>query len=147
MLDGPAAGAQSASVATPPAHAVGHHTSRSIPMSAAPDRLLADQECLPCKGGVPPLTAAQIAPLAKQVPQWRVVDGHHLEREFSFPDFAQALAFVNAIGAEAEAQAHHPDLELGWGRVAVKLFTHKIDGLAQADFVLAARIDRLHARG
>lgn len=105
---------------------------------------LADQNCVPCKGGVPPLTAGQIVPLAAQVPAWSVVDHHHLRRELSFPDFATALAFVNAVGAEAEAQAHHPDLELGWGRVAVTLYTHKIDGLAEADFILAARIDRLH---
>jgi 4a-hydroxytetrahydrobiopterin dehydratase len=106
---------------------------------------LADQTCQPCRGGVPPLTAVQIAPLAAQVPDWELVDGHHLRRRFGFPDFAQALAFVVAIGAEAEAQGHHPDLELGWGRVVVTLYTHKIDGLAEADFVLAARIDRLHA--
>jgi 4a-hydroxytetrahydrobiopterin dehydratase len=104
---------------------------------------LADQTCLPCRGGVPPLAAAAIAPLAAQVPAWEVVRGHHLRREFTFPDFVTALAFVNRIGAEAEQQAHHPDLELGWGRVAVTLFTHKIDGLAEADFVMAAKIDRL----
>ena len=105
---------------------------------------LADQTCQPCRGGVPPLTAAEIAPLAAQVPGWKVVRSHHLWREFTFGDFATALAFVNRIGAEAEAQGHHPDLVLGWGRVAVTLFTHKIDGLAEADFVLAAKIDRLH---
>jgi 4a-hydroxytetrahydrobiopterin dehydratase len=115
--------------------------------TAEPARALAEQDCLPCKGGVPPLTPAQIEPLARQVPRWRVVSHHHLEREFTFPDFATALAFVNAIGAEAERQGHHPDLELGWGRVDVTLLTHKIDGLAQADFVLAAKIDRLHAAG
>jgi 4a-hydroxytetrahydrobiopterin dehydratase len=106
---------------------------------------LADQTCRPCRGGVPPLTRAQIAPLAAQVPDWEVVNDHHLRRVFAFPDFARALAFVAAIGAEAEAQGHHPDLELGWGRVVATLFTHKIDGLAEADFILAARIDRLHA--
>jgi len=115
--------------------------------TSEPARSLADQDCVPCRGGVPPLTAAQIAPLATELPQWHVVADHHLEREFGFPDFATALAFVNAIGAEAESQGHHPDLQLGWGRVAVTLYTHKIGGLAQADFVLAARIDRLHARG
>jgi len=108
---------------------------------------LADQTCIPCRGGVPPLTPEQIAPLAAQVPGWQVVDGHHLHREFRFPDFKTALAFVDAIGAEAEAQGHHPDLELAWGRVGVTLYTHKIDGLAEADFVMAARIDRLHTRG
>jgi 4a-hydroxytetrahydrobiopterin dehydratase len=108
---------------------------------------LADQNCIPCRGGVPPLTPAQIAPLARQVPDWQVIENHHIRREFKFPDFKTALAFVDAIGAEAEAQGHHPDLELAWGRVGVTLYTHKIDGLAEADFVMAARIDRLHARG
>ncbi len=104
---------------------------------------LADQECVPCKGGVPPLTPALLEPLAKQLPEWTLVKAHHLEREFGFPDFASALAFVNEIGAVAEKHKHHPDLELGWGRVGVTIFTHKIDGLTQADFVLAAKIDRL----
>jgi 4a-hydroxytetrahydrobiopterin dehydratase len=104
---------------------------------------LVDQTCQPCRGGVPPLGASAIAPLAKQVPDWEVVRGHHLRREFKFPDFATALAFVNRIGAEAEAQGHHPDLELGWGRVVVTIWTHKIDGLVEADFILAAKIDRL----
>ncbi|MBM3985999.1 MAG: 4a-hydroxytetrahydrobiopterin dehydratase [Planctomycetes bacterium] len=106
---------------------------------------LADRTCEPCRGGVPPLSPERIAPLAAQVPAWEVVRGHHLRREFRFPDFAQALAFVNRVGAQAEAQGHHPDLELAWGRVVVTLWTHKIDGLAEADFILAARIDRLHA--
>jgi 4a-hydroxytetrahydrobiopterin dehydratase len=104
---------------------------------------LADRTCQPCQGGMPPLTPDQVAPLARQVPEWEVVDNHHLEREFRFPDFVTALGFVNAVGAEAESQGHHPDLELSWGRVGVTLYTHKIDGLAEADFVLAARIDRL----
>ncbi len=104
---------------------------------------LADRTCEPCHGGIPPLTAEQIAPLARALPDWEVIDGHHLTRRFSRPDFASALALVNAIGAEAEAQGHHPDLELGWGRVTVTWSTHAIDGLAEADFVMAARTDRL----
>jgi 4a-hydroxytetrahydrobiopterin dehydratase len=106
---------------------------------------LADETCLPCRGGVAPLTAAEIAPLAAQLPGWAVVNAHHLRREYTFPDFTTALAFVDAIGAEAEAQGHHPDLELRWGFVGITLCTHKIDGLAQADFVLAAKIDRIAA--
>lgn len=104
---------------------------------------LAEQSCEPCRGGVPPLAADEISPLARQLPRWTVVDDHHLQRGYSFDDFKQALAFVNAVGAEAEAQGHHPDLELAWGRVGVRLYTHKIDGLAQADFIMAARIERL----
>ncbi len=107
---------------------------------------LADQACVPCRGGVPPLTPEQIAPLARQVPEWQVLEQHHLRRQFGFPDFKSALAFVDAIGAEAEAQGHHPDLELAWGRVVVTLWTHKINGLAEADFIMAARIDRLAGR-
>ena len=115
----------------------------------APDaRPLADQTCVPCRGGIPPLTRSQLQPLLAQIARWSVADRdgrpHHLHREFSFPDFKSALAFVDAIGAEAEAQGHHPDLELGWGRVAVSIHTHKIDGLVEADCILAARIDRIH---
>jgi 4a-hydroxytetrahydrobiopterin dehydratase len=104
---------------------------------------LADQTCVPCRGGIPPLTPEEIAPLAEQIPDWTVVDDHRIRREFRFDDFAGALAFVNVIGAEAETQGHHPDLALSWGRVGVTLYTHKIDGLAEADFIMAARIDRL----
>lgn len=109
---------------------------------------LADQTCVPCRGGVLPLTRAQLAPLLRQLPRWKLASQarrpHHLEREFEFPDFKTALAFVDAIGAEAESQGHHPDLELGWGRVAISIHTHKIHGLAEADCILAARIDRIH---
>jgi 4a-hydroxytetrahydrobiopterin dehydratase len=82
--------------------------------------------------------------LAAQVPGWQVVDGHHLLRVYTFPDFAAALAFVNRIGALAEAQGHHPGLLLSWGRVEVKIWTHKIDGLTESDFILAAKITELH---
>ena len=74
---------------------------------------------------------------------WEAPGDHHLAREFRFPDFAEALAFVNRVGAEAERWNHHPDLELSWGRVGVRIFTHKVDGLTESDFVLAAKIDRL----
>lgn len=104
---------------------------------------LASRTCEPCHGGTPRLDGAAIAPLAAQVPAWTVVDEHHLEREFTFGDFRSALALVNAIGDEAERQGHHPDLALAWGRVHVTLFTHAIDGLSEADFILAAHIDRL----
>jgi len=105
---------------------------------------LADQACEPCRGGVPPLTEDEIAPLAEQVPAWQVVDGHHIRREYRFEDFRTALDFVNAVGAEAEAQGHHPDLELSWGSVVISFHTHKIDGLHEADFVMAARCDRIY---
>lgn len=108
---------------------------------------LADQTCIPCQGGIPPLDAEGVAPLLAQVPRWRVVDLHHLQRSFAFADFAGALAFVNQIGALAEAMGHHPDLTLGWGYVGVEIFTHKIGGLHEADFILAAQMDRAFGEG
>ncbi len=104
---------------------------------------LADKTCVPCQGGIPPLTEAEYAPLLAELDGWTAVDGHHLHKAFDFPDFVTALAFTNAVGAVAEEAWHHPDLHLAWGRVGVTVFTHKIDGLAEADFVLAAKIDRL----
>jgi 4a-hydroxytetrahydrobiopterin dehydratase len=90
---------------------------------------------------VAPLKGAQIEPLLAQLQGWRVVAEHHLEKSFPFPDFRTALAFVNRAGAVAEEQGHHPDLYLSWGKVGVKIWTHKADGLTESDFVLAARID------
>jgi 4a-hydroxytetrahydrobiopterin dehydratase len=104
---------------------------------------LADRQCVPCRAGAVPLTGDQIAPLTGQIDDWDVVDGHHLRKSFSFSNFREALGFVNAVGDVAEAQNHHPDLELGWGRAAVSIWTHKIDGLTESDFVLAAKIDRI----
>lgn len=106
---------------------------------------LADQSCVPCRGGVPPLQGEELARLSSEAPAWNVVRQHHLEREFAFPDFQQALDFTNRVGAVAEAEGHHPDIYLAWGKVGIKIWTHKIDGLTQSDFVLAAKIDRLHA--
>ena len=105
---------------------------------------LAEKECVPCKGGVPPLDEAEQRRLLSELGPngWQVPRGHHLEKQFKFPDFAQALAFVNRIGAIAEEQGHHPDITLGWGKVGVTIWTHKIDGLTESDFVLAAKLDR-----
>ncbi len=104
---------------------------------------LASKTCVPCKGGIPPLAGAELAELSKQVPNWKVVDGHHLVREFKFPDFKAALAFVNKAGAIAEEQGHHPDILLAWGKAEVTTWTHKINGLTESDFILAAKIDRI----
>jgi len=104
---------------------------------------LAQKHCVPCRGGVPPLTREAIQALVPQVPAWEVVRDHHLTRTFPFPDFRSALDFVNRAGAVAEEQGHHPDLYLSWGRVEVRIWTHKIDGLTESDFILAAKIDRL----
>lgn len=105
---------------------------------------LASMECIPCKGGVPPLEGEELESYHERLGgDWEVVDGHHLEKQFEFENFAEALAFTNRIGELAESVNHHPDLELGWGYVRVKLWTHKIDGLSEADFVWAAKADRL----
>jgi 4a-hydroxytetrahydrobiopterin dehydratase len=98
---------------------------------------------VPCRGGVPPLTAGEIEPLESAIEGWEVVDTHHLHKTFSFPDFQEALQFVNQVGQLAEAQGHHPDLLLRWGKVEIKIWTHKIDGLTESDFILAAKIDQL----
>jgi 4a-hydroxytetrahydrobiopterin dehydratase len=105
---------------------------------------LAEQECVPCKVGAPPLTAEALARLAKELnPAWQVVKGHHLEREFKFNNFREALDFTNQVGGLAEAQNHHPDIYLAWGKARLTLWTHKIDGLTESDFVFAAKVDRL----
>ena len=104
---------------------------------------LADKTCVSCKGGVPPLTNGEIRPLADQVIDWKVIHNHHLEKEFKFADFKTALDFVNKVGVIAEEQAHHPDIYLAWGKAQVKIWTHKIDGLTESDFIFAAKIDKV----
>jgi 4a-hydroxytetrahydrobiopterin dehydratase len=105
---------------------------------------LATKHCVPCRGGVPPLRGEAIVELHRQLhSDWRVVDEHHLERTFRLADFRAALTLTNRVGELAEAEGHHPDLCLGWGRVTVQIWTHKIDGLTESDFVFAARTDTL----
>jgi 4a-hydroxytetrahydrobiopterin dehydratase len=104
---------------------------------------LATKTCVPCRGGVPPLKGESLATLERQLAQWQVINEHHLTREFKFPDFRQALEFVNRVGAIAEEQGHHPDILLTWGRAEITIWTHKIDGLTESDFILAAKIDQL----
>ena len=104
---------------------------------------LAAKQCVPCRGGVPPLTMDEITPLLNQLSGWEVVETHHLLKNYEFPDFVSALAFVNRLGEVAEREGHHPDIHLTWGKVGVQIYTHKIDGLTESDFVLAAKIDEL----
>ena len=104
---------------------------------------LADKKCVPCRGGTPPLKGKDLEELHKSVPKWTVTKEHHLTREYKFPDFAKALEFVNKVGAVAEEQGHHPDILLAWGKAEITLWTHKIDGLTESDFIMAAKIDRL----
>lgn len=103
---------------------------------------LANESCVPCRGGVPALRGDELRPLLSELDQrWSVIDEHHLEREYAFPDFASALAFTNRVGAIAESEGHHPDICLAWGKVRITLWTHKVDGLTRSDFILAAKID------
>ncbi len=105
---------------------------------------LAKMECEPCKGGVPPLKGAELATIHGRLgPSWAVIDEHHLEKEYTFDDFRQALSFTNKVGELAETQGHHPDILLGWGRTKITILTHKVDGLTESDFILAAKIDEL----
>ena len=104
---------------------------------------VASKTCVPCKGDVPALKGAPLHDLSHQLPNWEVVDEHHIHRVFKFPDFQQALAFVNRVGAVAEQQGHHPDILLTWGKVEITLWTHSVKGLTESDFILAAKIDQL----
>jgi 4a-hydroxytetrahydrobiopterin dehydratase len=103
---------------------------------------LAGKKCVPCSGGVPPLRGTEITGLLDQLGDgWKVVGEHHLEREYAFGDFRGALAFTNRVGDIAESEGHHPDVYLAWGKVKLSIWTHKIDGLTESDFILAAKAD------
>ena len=105
---------------------------------------LGDRQCEPCTASTARLSGDGLNAFAAQEPEWTVVDGHHLRRLFRFPDFQSALRFVNRVGAVAEEQGHHPNIDFTWGRVALTIFTHTIDGLSENDFILAARISKLN---
>lgn len=103
---------------------------------------LSSRKCRPCEAGAPPLKGDRLAGYARQLgSSWRIVEEHHLENEFRFRDFKDALAFVNRVGAIAEEEGHHPEILLTWGKVRVKIWTHKVDGLTENDFILAAKTD------
>ena len=107
---------------------------------------LAAKHCVPCRGDTPPLKGADLEALHRQLEEgWKAVDEHHLERLYRFKNFREALAFTNRVGEMAEEQAHHPDISLAWGRVRITIWTHKIDGLTESDFIFAAKADRLAA--
>ena len=104
---------------------------------------LAERSCVPCRGGVPPLEAGRIDELLAQLGDgWQLNDAGHLERAFDYSNFVDALEFANVVGGIAEEESHHPDLHVGWGTCRVEIWTHKIDGLTESDFVLAAKISR-----
>ena len=107
---------------------------------------LADNPCVPCRGGVPPMEEARAQALLTELePGWRLNGAGHLERTFPFKDFARALEFANKVGAVAEREGHHPDLYVAWGQCRVEIWTHKIKGLTESDFYLAAKADRAFA--
>ncbi|PYT10097.1 MAG: 4a-hydroxytetrahydrobiopterin dehydratase [Acidobacteria bacterium] len=110
---------------------------------------LAKGACVPCRGGVPTLTDQEIAELKPQVPGWKVLEVDGVKRlvgEFRFKNFRQALDFASQVGELAEREAHHPDIHLSWGKVTVETWTHKIRGLHQNDFILAAKTDQLYEK-
>ena len=115
-------------------------------MTAGGRRSLSRRKCIPCRKGTPAMGAAEVRPLARLLPDWRVRRGKRLERTFRFPDFATALRFVNRAARIAEEEGHHPDLHLAWGRVRVEIWTHVAGGLTESDFILAAKIDGIDSR-
>lgn len=104
---------------------------------------LSSRKCTPCREGMPPLAPAAAEALLRQLDGWAIGEGPRLRKRWSFPDFASALDFVNGIGSIADAEDHHPDIALGWGRVEVELWTHAAGGLTDNDFIVAARIDEI----
>ena len=104
---------------------------------------LASKQCVPCRGGVPPLKGAEIQTLREKLgDDWQVMEEHHLEKSFRFKDFREALDFTVRVGELAEQQGHHPDIYLAWGKVKLTIWTHKIDGLTESDFIFAAKADQ-----
>ena len=107
---------------------------------------LAQKKCVACEGTTAPLNRTEAEVLIKQLNAWTLSgDARWLSKEFKFSDFKHALAFVDAVGAIAESEGHHPDIQLSWGRVIIELTTHAIKGLSENDFILAAKIDQLLA--
>lgn len=103
---------------------------------------LAKKRCVPCQGGVPPLRGPALEALLRELGgAWRLVKEHHLEKEYDFPSFREAMAFANRLADLAEAEGHHPEMRIAFRKVGVSIWTHKIDGLTESDFVLAAKID------
>lgn len=108
---------------------------------------LIDQKCVPCEGGMLPLTIPQAQELVKELSDWNLAsDAKHVNKTYTFKDWKEAHAFVNSVSEIAEAEGHHPDIDLHWGRVGVSLTTHAIGGLSVNDFILAAKIDQLQQK-
>lgn len=108
---------------------------------------LVQMKCVPCRGGEPTVTDAEMAELHPQVPDWQIVERDQikrLERAFKFRNFVEALQFTNRVGELAEEEGHHPALLTEWGKVTVTWWTHKIKGLHRNDFIMGAKTDRLY---
>ena len=107
---------------------------------------LAEKSCIPCRGGIPPLTREEAETYHRQAPDWSLADdAGRLERTFRFKNFREAFAFVEQAAALAEAEGHHPDIGFGWGYATVSLRTKKIKGLHENDFIMAVKLDRIAA--
>ena len=124
--------------------------SRVRPPLPAPKKIMSDlanKKCVPCEGNIPPFNADEIHKYLKKVDGWEVledkIDGFHLIKSFKFDNFLKSQEFVNKVGEIAESEGHHPDLWFGWGYARIKIFTHAIKGLAESDFILAAKIDQI----
>lgn len=106
---------------------------------------LSQQQCTPCRGGIPPLPREQAEAALREMPEWKLIDeAARIQRTYKFKNFAEALAFVNRVSEIAETQGHHPDITFGWGYCTVTLYTHKIKGLHENDFIMAAKCDRVY---
>jgi len=105
---------------------------------------LADRHCVPCRGGVPPLAGKELSHVYGQLgPGWNLIEKKRLEKEYSFKNFQDALVFANQVGKIAEAEGHHPDIHISWGKVRLLIWTHKVGGLTESDFILAAKCDQI----
>jgi 4a-hydroxytetrahydrobiopterin dehydratase len=104
---------------------------------------LSARKCEPCQGNIPALEMSKQIELLSQLNNWEIINSHHLSKNLTFPNFLTALEFVNKVGLLAEQQGHHPDIYLTWGKLRIEIWTHKIDGLTEADFILAAKIDQI----
>lgn len=106
---------------------------------------LTAKQCVPCRGGIPPLDRAQAETFLKEVPNWSLPDNTRIQRQFKFKNFVETLAFVNRVGELTEREGHHPDITFGWGYCEIILYTHKIKGLHENDFIMASKIDELYS--
>ncbi len=104
---------------------------------------LAEKHCVPCKGGVPPFTREEAEKYLQQVQGWQLIDGNKIAKEFKFPNYLDGPAFAVKVGELADQEGHHPNIHIFYKKVRIEIWTHKINGLTESDFILAAKIDQL----